>query len=184
MVRGVLGVTAASTASGDAGSAAGGVRLTIAGSGFDTDPARMAVSLRASGGSTEVASCVVEASGDGSLICLTGASANPATDAGSTLDVRVATLDEGGAVAETVTLAGGYSLLSLSDSMTLTSIDQPIGFTSGGMTLSSGTNLNDYDTADLPLCCSATPRAPHPTPQAPPSSAALSAPLRQLPRWL
>ena len=147
VVGGILGITTirGPAANGEAaGSAAGGVRLTITGTGFERDPALMKVTLRASGGSADIASCTVVASGQGSLECTTGPTNSPLSDAGTQLTVRVATLaSSGGSEHASVAAVDGYRLIGQSESMTMTGLDSSTTSTAGGQQICiSGTNLD------------------------------------------
>ena len=185
-VSGVLAVTAVTGPSGAAdplaGSAQGGLRLTITGSGFAADAARMKVGLRASGASTDLAGCEIATVAPGTVECITEATAAPTTDAGTTLSVRVATLGADGSEHETATVVNGYVLLSESGSMTLTGLDQTQGYASGGQMLClTGTGFDtsgsgsvkpttvqvgsaqcatvDAQSTDTKLCCRTSPAA-------------------------
>lgn len=145
VVGGGLSITAVSgpAANGKAaGSAAGGALLTIHGTGFESDPLLMKVSLRAISGST--ASCAVLTSGRGSLQCLTGPTATPLADVGTKMTVHVATLvSSNGNEAASVALADGYQLLADADSMTLTGLSVTAGSVQGGLLVcASGTKLD------------------------------------------
>ena len=96
-----------------AGSAAGGVVLTLSGEGFEDDATRMQVLLRTSGGSA-LASCVVISSSSslGILTCRTQQSVSPLTNAGTLCDVRVSALSAAGDVASTRDTVGGFQMLS------------------------------------------------------------------------
>ena len=148
VVGGVLSISAVGgpvADGGAAGSAAGGVQLTIHGTGFEADPSLMKVTLRRIGGSTDLAVCTVIASTQGSLLCRTGATASPLADVDTQTTVRVATLESasGNAEVASVELPGGYQLLSAADSATLTGLDATVGSTAGGhLVCISGTNLD------------------------------------------
>ena len=148
-VSGVLSVTAILGPEGEgstaAGSAAGGVRLTIRGTGFESDAAHMRVTLRAAGGSTDLADCVVLSSGMGSLECITAATATPLADVGTDTTVHVSSLDGVGSTVATTSMADSYRLLPQSNSMTLASLDLTSGSNAGGLLICiGGTNLDQY----------------------------------------
>ena len=146
VVGGVLEITSVNgpAANGEAaGSAAGGVRLTIRGNGFESDPSLMKVSLRAGDGSAEIANCTVVTSGLGSLQCLTGSTTSPLAHVGIQTTVHVATLvSSNGDEAASAALAGGYRLLPEADSMVLTGLDVTTGSLQGGLLVCiSGSSL-------------------------------------------
>ena len=151
-INGILSVTDVRGPAGEAnpaGTAAGGVRLTIHGGGFDADAARMKVTLRQAGGATDLAACNVESSESGAIVCVTAATAAPLTHAGLDTTVRVATLDASGAEGSVATLASGFQLLASGASMTMTALDVTSGSTAGGqMICISGTNLDAYTAYD------------------------------------
>lgn len=147
LVRGVLSVTTIhGPADGvaAAGSAAGGVRLTISGTGFQADPSLMRVNLHTSGGVADVADCTVVASGQGKLECITGPMAAPLAHAGSRATVRVATLgSHGGSEVASTTSVDEYRLLDTEETGVLTALDVSRGSTGGGTSVCiSGTNLD------------------------------------------
>jgi hypothetical protein len=96
-----------------AGSAAGGVLLTIAGEGFGDEADRMQVLLRTSGGNT-LAACVTlsSSSTQGTLTCRTEPSEAPLSDAGTLCDVRVSVLSIDGTVVGTREKVAGFQMLS------------------------------------------------------------------------
>ena len=144
VTSGVLSVSRISGPAADGaptGSAAGGVRLTIYGTGFHPAPALMKVTLRATGG--DIANCTVVVSGQGSLECITGPTSSPLSDADSDATIRVATLASiGGGEHASVAVVDGYRLLAQSETMTLIGLDATSGSTAGGHQICiSGTNL-------------------------------------------
>ena len=130
-VAGVLSLAGVATATSAvhggvaAGSAAGGVVLTLSGEGFGDDAARMQVLLRAgtsagtgaSSGDT-LASCAVLSSSSvlGTLTCRTLPSASPLADAGALCGVRVTALTAAGGVVGTSDMLDSFQMLSSSSS--------------------------------------------------------------------
>ena len=146
-IGGVLAITAIDgpIANGKvAGSAAGGVLLTIHGTGFQSAPSLMKVTLRSTSGSVDIANCTIVGSYRGFLECLTGPTSSPLADAGTQATVRVATLESSsGNEIASVALVDGFWLLSAADSMTLTGLEVTAGSTAGGLlTCINGTNLD------------------------------------------
>jgi hypothetical protein len=144
VTSGVLSVSRISGPAADGaptGSAAGGVRLTIYGTGFNPAPVLMKVTLHATGG--DIANCTIVASGQGSLECITGPTSSPLSDAGSDATIRVATLTTiGGSEHASVAVVDGYRLLAQSETLTLIGLDATNGSTAGGHQICiSGTNL-------------------------------------------
>jgi len=142
-----------------AGSAAGGVRLTVSGGGFQADPALMRVTLHTNGGVADVANCTLSASGHGELECITGLMAVPHSHAGSQTTVRVATLESHG-VSEvaSATAVDGYRLLEKAETGELTALDVSEGSAAGGTPVCvSGTNLDASATVAIGgVLCSTT----------------------------
>ena len=145
-VQGVLSVTALSGPVGAGvpakGSAAGGVRLTVSGSGFEPNATHMKVTLRlltrprttpfttllsylklvtkvtlraTSSASTDLAECTVLSSGQATLVCVTRATASPEADSGTLTTLRVAVLDAAGGEVSSASLADSYMLRPLSE---------------------------------------------------------------------
>ena len=162
VVGGILSITAirGPAANGEAaGSAAGGVRLTIYGTGFELDPTLMKVTLRTSGDSRDAANCTVFASGQGYLECTTGPTSSPLSDAGTRVAVRVATLaSSGGSEHAGVDVVDGYRLLAQSESMAVTGLDYTTISTAGGQRICIGGTILESDagtptvTLDGALC--------------------------------
>lgn len=121
-----------------AGSAAGGVQLTIYGNGFESDPAHMMVTLRGASDGGFLADCIVVSSAPEVLQCITGPTTSPLVHAdGRLTTVRVSTRTR------TAELSNAYALLATSDSMTLTGLDRSVGSTAGGLQVCiQGTNLD------------------------------------------
>ena len=148
VAAGALSLAAVSPSSG---SAAGGVQLTLTGTGFAAALSRVRVSLL--DGSTELASCTAVSVVVGTLECLTAAAPSPLAAAGTSTTVRVATLDEDGSEGDAVSLVGAYTFLAQSSSMTMSSLDLTQGSTAGGLLVCvGGTNLDQY--AAFPLLLS------------------------------
>jgi len=101
------------------------------------------VSLRAtSSASTDLAECAVLSSAQGTLVCLTGATASPESDSGTLTTLRVAVLDAAGGEVSSATLADSYTLRPLSELPTLTGLDRTQGSAAGGLHIClSGTGL-------------------------------------------
>lgn len=147
-VKGVLSLAGVAlrggTTSGTpSGSAAGGVRLMLTGTGFSSDITKMQVDIMSS--ATVLAPCTVTYSTMGSIECLTSAAAAPLAAAGSTLDVRVSALGASNSVLSTSIKPQSYSLYSVANSVVIQSFPYSSGSTQGGLELCIvATNLNSY----------------------------------------
>ena len=148
VVAGVVSVTAVEGPGGVGavarGSAAGGVRLTVTGTGFSAKQGDMSVALcegvDGSGAATGcgVGTCDVIRSGGGSLECVTSAATGVAEEA--TLSLRVTRA--GGGTGTVAAAAATYQLLTTAQSLTVESLSSATGSTLGGMKLCiTGTNL-------------------------------------------
>ena len=185
-VAGVLSLAsvATDTSSGGtdvaAGSAAGGVVLTLFGEGFDDDATRMQVVLRTSERGTLAVCAVLSSSSSlGTLTCRTQPSVSPITDAGTLCDVRVSTLSAAGDVAVTSDKVGSFQMLG-SDASPLVEAQS----TAGGSVLGNATLClygQRLKTAATQLWPSAAPTAHCSAPTIRPC-AALRPPPRRAPR--
>ena len=129
------------------GSAAGGVRLTINGTGFEDRAARLSVTLVADGSTSTLAVCTVVRVATGTIECITAPSTSPLTDTGAHATVRVANLDATGGEVASGTLTSAFAFLAAADSMTLSSLDLQQGSTAGGLHICiGGTNLKGVAT--------------------------------------
>ena len=148
VVAGVVSVTAVEGPGGVGavarGSAAGGVRLTVTGTGFSAKQGDMSVALcegvDGSGAATGcgVGTCDVIRSSGGSLECVTSAATGVAEEA--TLSLRVTRA--GGGTGTVAAAAATYQLLTTAQSLTVESLSSATGSTLGGMKLCiTGTNL-------------------------------------------
>ena len=221
VVRGVLTVSGVRLEGGSntsaalaEGSAAGGVRLVVSGSGFDDATSTMLVQLVDAGPSNAIiAGCRVLSSSASKqqLTCVTTAAEEPLVAAGTLCSVRVSVLGANGASVAAAHLASSYQLLGLDDSIVLSSVAPSAGSTEGGLTVClDGTHLDRNRTSSgasppmvllgsspciqggnsttwnaTRLCCVASPASSNLALSAEPeASASCSAALRRSRRWL